>query len=79
MTASSYPQHNVLLNYFLTFADMMNTSSHASLICISLVKSEIKHIFVCLRTLVSWMFHMLDFSLLFVFLYLTDFSGLFMY
>lgn len=36
----------------------MNTASHTSLICISLVKSEIKPIFICLSTFMSWMFHM---------------------
>lgn len=44
--ASSYPQHSVLLNYFLPFANMMNMASHSSLICIFLVKSEIKLIFI---------------------------------
>lgn len=53
MTASSYPQHSVLLNYLLLFANMMNTASHTSLICISLVKSEIKPIFICLSTFMS--------------------------
>lgn len=43
--ASSYPQHNVLLNYFLPFTNM-NMASHDSLICIFLVKSEIKLIFI---------------------------------
>ena len=65
MTASSYPQHSVLLNCFLLFANVMNTASHNSLICISLVKSEIKPIFICLSTFMSWMFHMFH-RLLFV-------------
>lgn len=53
MTASSYPQHSILLNYFLICATMMPMTSPNSIISISLTKSETKHMFVCLSAFES--------------------------
>lgn len=52
MTVSSHSQRSVLLNNFLIFANMIYMASHNSLICMCLISSEVKRIFMCLSAFV---------------------------
>lgn len=53
MTASSYSQHSILLNYFLICATVMPMTSPNSIISISHIKSETKRMFICLSAFES--------------------------